>query len=116
ELVVRGATLTVDFTGSSPQVPGGVNAVAAITSSAVRYAVRCIVEAILGESLPAGGGSMSAVRLVLPAASVVNARPPAAVAAGNVETSQRITDVLLAAFGRALPDLAPALSQGTMNN
>ncbi|HET9949634.1 MAG TPA: hydantoinase B/oxoprolinase family protein, partial [Longimicrobiales bacterium] len=116
ELVVRGATLTVDFTGSSPQGPGGVNAVAAITSSAVRYVVRCIVEAILGEPLPAGGGSMSAVRLVLPEASVVHARPPAAVAAGNVETSQRITDVLLAAFGRALPDLAPALSQGTMNN
>jgi N-methylhydantoinase B len=90
--------------------------VAAITSSATRYVVRCIAEALLGESLPAGGGSMSAVKLVLPADSIVNASPPASVAAGNVETSQRITDVLIQAFGRALPELVPALSQGTMNN
>ena len=116
ELAVSGATLTIDFTGSSPQVPGGVNAVAAITASAARYVVRCVVEALIREALPAGGGSMTAVRLVLPPASVVNAAPPAAVAAGNVETSQRITDVLLRAFGQALPDLMPALSQGTMNN
>lgn len=116
ELRARGGTLAVDFTGTAPQVPGGVNAVAAITASAVRYVVRCVVEALLGEPLPAGGGSMSAVTLVLPEGSVVSARPPAAVAAGNVETSQRITDVLLLAFGQALPDLVPALSQGTMNN
>jgi N-methylhydantoinase B len=116
ELVVRGPSLAVDFEGTSPQVPGGVNAVAAITSSAVRYVVRCVVEGLLGESLPAGGGSMSSVTLKLPEGSVVNARPPAAVAAGNVETSQRITDVLLLAFAQALPDLIPALSQGTMNN
>lgn len=115
-LTVDGETLRVDFTGSSPQVPGGVNAVAAITSSAARYVVRCIVEAMLGEPLPAGGGSMRGVRLVLPEGSVVNARPPASVAAGNVETSQRITDVLMRAFAVALPDLMPALSQGTMNN
>jgi N-methylhydantoinase B len=93
-----------------------VNAVAAITASAVRYAVRCVVEALIGESLPAGGGSMTSVKLLLPEASVVHARPPAAVAAGNVETSQRVTDVLLSAFAEALPDLMPALSQGTMNN
>jgi N-methylhydantoinase B len=115
-LTVDGSTLTIDFEGSSPQVPGGVNAVAAITSSAVRYVVRCVVEALLSEELPAGGGSMSAVTLVLPPASIVDARPPAAVAAGNVETSQRITDVLFLALGEALPDLIPALSQGTMNN
>jgi N-methylhydantoinase B len=71
------ARLTLDFEGTSPQVPGGVNAVAAITSSAVRYVVRCVVEALLGESLPAGGGSMSAVMLKLPEGSVVSARPPA---------------------------------------
>lgn len=59
---------------------------------------------------------MSAVELVLPEGSLVNARPPASVAAGNVETSQRVTDVLIRAFGDALPDLMPALSQGTMNN
>ena len=108
--------LDVDFTGSSPQVRGGVNAVGAITDSATRYTVRCVVEALLGESLPAGGGSMSMVRLILPENSVVNAGPPASVAAGNVETSQRITDVLFRAFASALPDLMPALSQGTMNN
>jgi N-methylhydantoinase B len=108
--------LDVDFRGSSHQVTGGINAVEAITSSATRYVVRCVVEHILGESLPAGGGSMSSINLILPENSVVNARPPASVAAGNVETSQRITDVLLQAFGKALPDLIPALSQGTMNN
>jgi N-methylhydantoinase B len=108
--------MEIDFTGSSPQVPGGVNAVAAITSSAVRYVVRCVIEAVLGEAMPAGGGSLTSVSLVLPEASVVNARVPASVAAGNVETSQRITDVLLQAFGEALPDLIPGLSQGTMNN
>ena len=115
-LTLSGGRLVVDFAGTSPQVPGGVNAVAAITTSATRYVVRCVVEALLGELLPAGGGPMSVVELRLPEGSVVNARPPASVAAGNVETSQRITDVLLAAFGQALPDLIPALSQGTMNN
>ena len=115
-LTVRGSSLRIDFTGTDPQVDGGINAVAAITSSACRYVVRCVVEALLGEPLPAGGGSMSAVELVLPERSLVNAALPASVAAGNVETSQRITDVLLRAFGVALPDLLPALSQGTMNN
>lgn len=115
-LTVDGPRIELDFAGTADQVPGGVNAVAAITSSAARYTVRCVVEALLGEPLPAGGGSMSSVELRLPGGSVVNARMPASVAAGNVETSQRITDVLLAAFGQALPDLIPALSQGTMNN
>ena len=115
--LIRGSDgLDVDFTGSSPQVKGGINAVRAITDSATRYTIRCVVEALLGETLPAGGGSMSMVRLILPERSVVNAGPPASVAAGNVETSQRITDVLFRAFARALPDLIPALSQGTMNN
>ena len=115
-LVRHNDGLDVDFTGSSPQVKGGINAVRAITDSATRYTVRCVVEALLGETLPAGGGSMSMVRLILPEDSVVNASPPASVAAGNVETSQRITDVLFRAFAKALPDLMPALSQGTMNN
>ena len=115
-LEVEGSRLSLDFMGTSPQVRGGVNAVAAITASASRYVVRCIVEALINEVLPAGGGSMSSVELLLPEGSVVNAQLPASVAGGNVETSQRITDVLLGAFRQALPDLVPALSQGTMNN
>lgn len=115
-LRVAGDSLEVDFTGTAPQAEGGVNAVAAITTSCVRYVVRCVVEALLGETLPAGGGEMGAVRLVLPPRSLVDAGPPASVAAGNVETSQRVADVLLAAFSAALPELLPAASQGTMNN
>lgn len=113
---IEGDRARIDFTGSAAQVPGGVNAVAAITSSATRYVLRCLTERLLGVDMPAGGGSLRNVELVLPEGSVVNARPPASVAAGNVETSQRITDVLFRALGGALPDLVPALSQGTMNN
>jgi N-methylhydantoinase B len=116
KMTVAGDRAILDFHGTAPQTPGGINAVAAITSSATRYVFRCMVEALLNTPLPAGGGSMSAVDLRLPPGSLVNASPPASVAAGNVETSQRITDVLLQAFGKALPHLAPALSQGTMNN
>jgi N-methylhydantoinase B len=115
-LHVTGDELAVDFAGTSPQTEGGVNAVASITSSCVRYVTRCVVEALLGETLPAGGGDMGAVRLVLPERSLVSAGSPASVAAGNVETSQRIADVLLLAFAEALPALVPAQSQGTMNN
>ena len=113
---IRRDEITVDFAGSAPQTEGGVNAVASITSSATRYAVRCVVEALLGQSLPAGGGEMAALRILLPERSIVNATPPVSVAAGNVETSQRITDVLLSALGQAVPELAAAMSQGTMNN
>ncbi len=108
--------LIIDFSGSAPQTTGGINAVAAITRSAVHYVVRCVVETILAQTLPAGGGEMKSVQLILPNRSIVNAQPPASVAAGNVETSQRITDALLLAMSRALPDLIPAQSQGTMNN
>ena len=113
---VAGDRMVLDFHGTAPQTRGGINAVAAITSSATRYVVRCMVEALLGTPLPAGGGSMSAVELRIEPGTLVNALPPASVAAGNVETSQRITDVLLQVFAEALPELAPALSQGTMNN
>ncbi len=115
-LEVDGEKMILDFEGTAPQAAGGINAVSAITSSAARYVIRCIVEALLGTPLPAGGGSMSAVELRLPPRSLVNASPPSSVAAGNVETSQRITDVLLEAFAKALPAVIPALSQGTMNN
>ena len=115
-LTIDGGRAIVDFTGTSPQTPGGINAVAAITESATRYVLRCVVESILGIPMPAGGGSLENLDLILPEGSLVNAVPPASVAAGNVETSQRITDTLIRAFQQALPDRMPALSQGTMNN
>lgn len=115
-LTVAGRRVRIDFAGSAPQVEGGINAPAAVTASACRYVVRSVVEDLLGMELPAGGGSMRALEVLLPERSVVNARHPAAVAAGNVETSQRVTDVVLKCFGGALPDRIPALSQGTMNN
>jgi N-methylhydantoinase B len=115
-VTVSNESLVADFAGSAPQTEGGVNAVAAITKSCVSYVVRCLVEALLEQSLPAGGGAMLCVETRLPERSIVNAAPPASVAAGNVETSQRITDVLFSAFAQALPEIVPAQSQGTMNN
>jgi N-methylhydantoinase B len=103
---------TIDFTGSSPQVSGSINAVEAITCSACFYVFRCL----LRDDVPATAGLMRPIQLVAPSGSVVNARPPAAVAGGNVETSQRIVDVLLRALAQALPDRIPAASSGTMNN
>jgi N-methylhydantoinase B len=104
--------VVVDFTGSSPQVEGSINAVEAITFSACFYVFRCL----LREDVPATTGLMRPIQLITPAGTVVNARPPAAVAGGNVETSQRIVDVLLRALAQALPNRIPAASSGTMNN
>jgi N-methylhydantoinase B len=109
---IRGGSAMVDFEGTSPQRPGCVNAVFAITYSAVFYVFRCL----LGENVPACAGLMNPIEVRAPEGSVVNARPPAAVAAGNVETSQRIVDVLLRALAQALPQRIPAASSGTMNN
>jgi len=111
-LTIRDGSLQVDFTGTDPQVSGSVNAVYAITLSAVYYVVR----ALIPEPIPASGGVLRPIRLVAPEGSVINARFPAAVAAGNVETSQRIVDVLLKAFGQVIPQWIPAASSGTMNN
>jgi N-methylhydantoinase B len=102
----------VDFTGSDPQVEGSVNAVEAITYSACFYVFRCL----LAEDVPATAGLMRPVRVIAPEGTVVNARPPAAVAGGNVETSQRIVDVLLRALAQAVPERIPAAAAGTMNN
>lgn len=113
---VAGENATVDMTGSADQAPGGVNAVAAIATSCVRYVFRCVVERLLDVPLPAGGGDMERIAVRLREGSIVSARPPAAVAAGNVETSQRIADVLFEALALALPGIIPAQSQGTMNN
>lgn len=116
EIRVDGEQMGVDFSDSADQVEGGVNAVRAITESATRYVLRCLAEALLETPLPAGGGSLEAVDVLTRPGSIVDALPPASVAAGNVETSQRITDVLLRALQSALPGVMPALSQGTMNN
>jgi len=104
--------VTVDFTGSDPQVEGSVNAVEAITRSAVFYVFRCL----LAEDVPATAGLMRPIRVIAPEGTVVNATPPAAVAGGNVEMSQRIVDVLLRALAKALPGRVPAAASGTMNN
>jgi N-methylhydantoinase B len=104
--------VTVDFTGSDAQVEGSVNAVEAITYSACFYVFRCL----LAEDVPATAGLMRPIRVIAPEGTVVNARPPAAVAGGNVETSQRIVDVLLRALAQAVPERIPAAAAGTMNN
>src|SRR5215472_8620576 len=104
--------VTVDFTGTDPQVEGSVNAVEAITYSACFYVFRCL----LAEDVPATAGLMRPIRVIAPSGTIVNARPPAAVAGGNVETSQRIVDVLLRALAQAVPDRIPAAASGTMNN
>lgn len=103
---------TVDFSGSDPQTEGPVNANFAITLAATAYVFR----SLLSEDVPFTAGLMRPVRLIAPEGSVVNALPPAAMAAGNVETSQRITDVLLGALAQVVPERAPAASSGTMNN
>ncbi len=108
----RGPAVTVDFTGSSPQVEGSVNAVEAITQSACFYVFR----SLLPDDVPATAGLTRSIQLIAPPGTIVNAVAPAAVAGGNVETSQRIVDVLLRALAQALPDRVPAASSGTMNN
>jgi N-methylhydantoinase B len=102
----------VDFTGSDPQTPGPVNANYAVAVSATMYVFRCLVR----EDVPYAAGLMRPLRVIAPEGSVVNARPPAAMAGGNVETSQRIVDVLLGALAGAAPEQIPAASSGTMNN
>jgi N-methylhydantoinase B len=111
-VTIKGERAHVDFTGSAPQVAGAINAVEAITVSAVAYVFRCLV----GADVPASAGLMLPIEVFAPKGSIVNAAHPAAVAGGNVETSQRIVDVLLRALALALPDRIPAASQGTMNN
>src|ERR1700678_3457083 len=102
----------IDFAGSEPQVQGAINAVEAITYSACFYVFRCL----LRDDVPATSGLMRPIRVVAPSGTVVNAKPPAAVAGGNVETSQRIVDVLLKALAQAIPNRIPAAASGTMNN
>ena len=111
-LTIAGDEAVVDFTGSAPQTRGGVNAVRAITLSAVYYVFRCLLD----RDAPTNAGGFRPLTVITPEGSVVNARRPAAVAGGNVETSQRLVDVLLGALAQAVPDRIPAASNGSMNN
>jgi N-methylhydantoinase B len=109
---IGGGRAVVDFTGSAPQVRGSVNANYAITLSATFYVMKCVA----AETVPANEGLMRPIKLITPEGTIVNALPPAAVAGGNVETSQRIVDVLFRAMAEALPDRIPAASSGSMSN
>jgi len=111
-VTVAGDSLAADFAGSAGQVPANINAVEAVTRSCLFYAVRVATD----PTIPANGGCYRPITLAAPPGSIVNATPPAAVAAGNVETSQRIADVVLGALAKAAPDRVPAAGQGTMNN
>lgn len=107
-----GDDITFDFTGTDAQSGGNVNAVEAVTVSSVAFAVRAAVD----PTIPANGGSLRPLHVIAPQGTIVAARPPAAVAAGNVEVSQRVADVCLAALAQALPARVGAAGQGTMNN
>ena len=112
EVKIGGSGVTVDFQGTDHQVAGNVNAPFAVTLSATYYVVRCITD----PEAPRNAGAFRPVRVLAEAGLLVHPRPPAAVAAGNVETSQRIVDVLFLALAVPLRDRVPAQSQGTMNN
>ena len=111
-VTIAGDELTADFSGCDPECMGSVNAVYAVTQSATYYVVRCMA----GEEVPINDGCFRPVHVIAPEGTIVNARPPHAVSAGNVETSQRITDVVLGALAKALPDVMPAASSGSMSN
>jgi N-methylhydantoinase B/oxoprolinase/acetone carboxylase alpha subunit len=111
-LTKQGEEILFDFTGTDPQQPGNVNAVEAVTVSAVAWAIRSATD----PTIPANGGALRPVRVVAPPGTVVAARPPAAVGAGNVEVSQRVADVCLLALAHAAPSRVGAAGQGTMNN
>ncbi|MFK5893483.1 MAG: hydantoinase B/oxoprolinase family protein [Pseudomonadota bacterium] len=109
---VKAKEITVDFTGTSGQVAGNINCPLSVTAAAVYYVFRCLMP----KQTPACAGTFSLIKLLAPRGCLVNATFPAAVAAGNVETSTRIVDVILGALAKAIPEKIPAASYGTMNN
>ncbi len=111
-VTIDGDEIAVDFDGSAPQSDGNVNAVEAVTVSAVTFALRSVID----PTIPANGGSLRPVHVSVPEGSIVAASPPAAVGAGNVEVSQRVADVVLAAMAKIAPERVAAGNQGTMNN
>ncbi len=111
-VVIKEEDLIFDFTGSSPQVDGAINAPLAVTMSSSYYVLRCITN----PDIPSNDGSYKPLEIIAPIGTIVNATYPSAVVGGNVETSQRIVDVLLKALSEAIPKKVTAASQGTMNN
>lgn len=111
-ITVKGDGIKVDFTGSAPQTRGSVNAVESIARTAAYYAIRCLVD----YDIPNNSGCMDPIEVIAPLGTIVNSVFPAAVAGGNVETSQRMVDVVLGALAKACPDVVPAASCGTMSN
>ena len=111
-----GETLLFDFEGTAPAMDGNLNAVPAIVESAAAYVVRCLLATVSPAEIPMNAGAFAPLKVRLPPGCLLDARAPHAVAAGNVETSQRIVDALLGALAQALPGAVPAASQGTMNN
>ncbi|MFQ5794996.1 MAG: hydantoinase B/oxoprolinase family protein [Candidatus Bipolaricaulia bacterium] len=109
---ISGDEIQIDFSGSAPQVEGPVNAVYAVTASASYYTIRCLTD----PGIPPNHGCYRPIQIEAPEGSIVNATPPAAVVGGNLETSQRIVDVLIAALAQVIPEKAIAACQGTMNN
>lgn len=109
---IRRDRAEVDFTGSDPQTAGPINANYAIAVAAAMYCFRCLIPT----EVPYNAGLLRPIKVIAPDRTVVNAGLPAAMAAGNVETSQRITDVILGALAQAVPDRIPAASSGSMNN
>src|SRR6185437_3402370 len=107
---IRGEEIAIDFSGTAAQHAGNLNCPLAVTRSACYFVVRCLTD----PDVPASGGAFAPVRVTAPEGSLVNARSPSAVAAGNVETSSRIVDVVFAALSLGIP--VPAQGQGTMNN
>ncbi|HSM58233.1 MAG TPA: hydantoinase B/oxoprolinase family protein, partial [Candidatus Sulfomarinibacteraceae bacterium] len=113
---IQDSQLSADFQGTSPAVRGNLNAVTAIAQAALVYCVRCVALASLELELPMNEGVFAPLTMKIPPGSLLDPAPPHAVAAGNVETSQRIVDVIFGALAQAVPHLIPAASQGTMNN
>ena len=111
-VTIAGDAITFDFTGTEAQRAGNVNAVEAVTTSCVAFALRSVTD----PTIPASGGALRPLHVIAPRGSLVAAVPPVAVGAGNVEVSQRVADVCLRALAAAVPDRVGAASQGTMNN
>ena len=111
-ITAKNGKLHVDFKGTADQVDGNINCPLSVAAAGVYYVFRCLMP----DHTPACAGSFRNISLTAPEGSLLNARRPAAVAAGNVETSTRVVDVVMGALAQALPDKIPAASHGSMNN